>query len=153
MGILRRIKNRLPIVGKGGEERPAASYSPPPAKAAAATRPAPPPPRTPEDVQAEIDEAVKSHPVVIYMKGSARAPQCGFSARVVDIFNQLGFPYETRNALADPAIRQGIKEYSDWPTIPQVFVGGEFIGGCDITVEMFENGELKTAVEEALQAG
>jgi monothiol glutaredoxin len=152
MGILRRIKNRLPIVGKGSEERPAASYSPPPAQAAPVERAKPPPPKSPEDVKAEIDADVKRHPIVIYMKGNARAPQCGFSARVVDIFNQVGAPFETRNVLADPAIRQGVKEYTDWPTIPQIFVAGEFIGGCDITIEMFENGELKTLVEETLQS-
>lgn len=153
MGILRRIKNRLPIVGTGNEDRPAASYSPPPPGAAAAERPAPPPPKTPEDIRALIEADVTANKIVIYMKGSARAPQCGFSARVVDIFNQLQVPYETRDVLAEPAIRQGIKEYTDWPTIPQVFVAGEFLGGCDIAIEMHENGELKTLVEETLAGG
>ncbi len=152
MGILRRIKNRLPIVGGSDEKRPAATYTPPPRKEAAPPPP-PPPAMSAEEVQAEIDAAVKANPVLIYMKGTPNAPQCGFSAAVVDIFQQLGVPFETRNVLADPAIRQGIKDYTDWPTIPQVFVGGEFIGGCDITVEMSENGELKTLVEETLQAG
>jgi monothiol glutaredoxin len=146
MGILRRIKNRLPIVGKTEAPRPAASYSPPPASAAPVERPPAPAPKSPEDVKAQIDADVHAHKVVIYMKGSARAPQCGFSAKVVDIFNQLGVPYETRDVLADPALRQAIKEYTDWPTIPQVFVDGEFVGGCDITIEMHENGELKELV-------
>ena len=153
MGILRRIKNRLPIVGGTAEPRPAATYSPPKAQAAAVERPKPPPPKSPEEVKAEIEADVAAHKIVVFMKGNARAPQCGFSARVVDIFNQHNVPYETRDVLADPAIRQGVKEVTDWPTIPQIFVGGEFIGGCDIAVEMHENGELKTLIAETLSAG
>ena len=153
MGILRRIKNRLPIVGKTEVPRPAASYSPPKAQAAPVERPAPPPPKSAEDVKAEIEADVAAHKILIYMKGSARAPQCGFSARVVDIFGQHNVPFETRDVLADPAIRQGVKEVTDWPTIPQIFVGGEFIGGCDIVIEMHENGELKTLIAETLAAG
>ncbi len=149
MGILRRIKNRLPIVGGSDEKRPAATYTPPPRKEAAPPPP-PPPAMSAEEVQAEIDAAVKANPVLIYMKGTPNAPQCGFSAAVVDIFQQLGVPFETRNALATPETRQGIKDYSDWPTIPQIFLGGEFIGGCDIVREMHASGELKTEVEKVL---
>jgi len=139
MGILSRIKNRLPIVGKSSPPRPAATYEPPPAQAA----PAPPKARSSEEVQAEIEADVHRHKVVVYMKGSARAPQCGFSARVVDILDQQGVPYETRDVLADPAIRQAVKELTDWPTIPQLFIDGEFVGGCDIAIELHESGELK----------
>ncbi len=95
-----------------------------------------------DGVQEQIDGMVKGHPVVLFMKGQRNAPQCGFSARVVDVLDQYLPEYETVNVLADPAIRQGIKEYSSWPTIPQLYVKGEFVGGCDIVREMYESGEL-----------
>ncbi|HEU5057304.1 MAG TPA: Grx4 family monothiol glutaredoxin [Kofleriaceae bacterium] len=90
----------------------------------------------------QIDDLVKSAPVVLFMKGSRSFPQCGFSATVVQILNSLLPEYKTVNVLADAAIRQGIKDYSSWPTIPQLYVGGEFVGGCDIVREMFASGEL-----------
>ena len=100
-----------------------------------------------ENKLAETKELIKndvaSKPVLLYMKGDKTMPQCGFSARVVQILNTLEVDYETRNVLADEYIRQGIKEYSDWPTIPQLYVKGEFIGGCDIVAEMAENGDLE----------
>ncbi len=96
----------------------------------------------------EIESEVKSNKVIVYMKGTKDAPQCGFSAAVVDVFNMLGVPFETRDVLSDTELREGIKKYSNWPTVPQVFIDGKFIGGCDITREMFANGELKKLIEE-----
>lgn len=97
------------------------------------------------DVQALIKEQVTSNPVVLYMKGTAESPQCGFSANVVQTLRACGLQnLVTVDVLSDPEIRQGIKEYSDWPTVPQLYVHGKFIGGCDIVSEMYNNGELKT---------
>ena len=93
-----------------------------------------------------IDELVKNNDVVLFMKGTALFPQCGFSSRAVAILDHLGVSYETVDVLQDQEIRQGIKDYSDWPTIPQLYVKGEFVGGSDIMMEMFESGELKTLV-------
>ena len=93
-----------------------------------------------------IAELVKNNDVVLFMKGTALFPQCGFSSRAVAILEHLGTHYETVDVLQDQEIRQGIKEYSDWPTIPQLYVKGEFVGGSDIMMEMFESGELKTLV-------
>ena len=91
-----------------------------------------------ERIQTEIDEA----PVMLYMKGTAMFPQCGFSARVVQILTHIGVPFKTANVLEDAELREGIKQFSQWPTIPQLYVKGEFVGGCDIVREMFESGEL-----------
>lgn len=96
------------------------------------------------DAQAEIARTIAANPVVLFMKGTADQPQCGFSNMVVQILDHLGVEYRDVNVLADPAVRQGIKDFSDWPTIPQLYVKGEFIGGCDIVREMFQTGELKT---------
>ncbi|GAA4001705.1 Grx4 family monothiol glutaredoxin [Sphingomonas humi] len=93
-----------------------------------------------------IDTLVKGNDVVLFMKGTALFPQCGFSSRAIAILDHLGATYETVDVLQDQEIRQGIKEYSDWPTIPQLYVKGEFVGGSDIMMEMFESGELKTLV-------
>ena len=100
------------------------------------------------DIQSEIDQHVKAHKVVLFKKGNKVWPQCGFSATVIEILNHLGAEYETHNVLADPELRAGIKIYSEWPTIPQLYIDGEFMGGCDIAKQMFQNGELKTALEE-----
>jgi monothiol glutaredoxin len=89
-----------------------------------------------------IRKEVESADVVLFMKGTPQAPQCGFSATVVKILSHLGVPFKSIDVLAEPAIRQGIKEFSNWPTIPQLYVKGEFVGGCDIVREMFEEGEL-----------
>ena len=89
-----------------------------------------------------IDQLVKGNDIVLFMKGSALFPQCGFSGRAIAILDRLGVPYETVDVLQDQEIREGIKAYSDWPTIPQLYVKGEFVGGSDIMMEMFENGEL-----------
>ena len=98
------------------------------------------------DAQNSIDELVKNNDVVLFMKGTALFPQCGFSSRAVAILDRLGVSYETVDVLQDPEIRQGIKQYSDWPTVPQLYVKGEFVGGSDIMMEMFENGELQQLV-------
>ena len=90
-----------------------------------------------------IDDEVKSQDVVLFMKGTPQFPMCGFSGQVVQILNYLGVPFKGVNVLEDQDIRQGIKDYSNWPTIPQLYVKGEFIGGCDITREMFQAGELQ----------
>lgn len=90
-----------------------------------------------------IDALVQGNDVVLFMKGSALFPQCGFSSRAIAILDHLEVPYETVDVLQDQEIRQGIKEYSDWPTIPQLYVKGEFVGGSDIMMEMFESGELQ----------
>ncbi|MBC7780449.1 MAG: Grx4 family monothiol glutaredoxin [Proteobacteria bacterium] len=95
-----------------------------------------------------IDQQVTSHPVVLYMKGNPSFPQCGFSANVVRILSACGIDqFFSVNVLEEPEIRQGIKEYANWPTIPQLYVNGEFVGGSDILTEMFESGELKTLLE------
>ena len=98
------------------------------------------------DVTDRIDALVKANDVVLFMKGSALFPQCGFSSRAVAILDHLGAQFETVDVLQDQEIRAGIKEYSDWPTIPQLYVKGEFVGGSDIMMEMFENGELQQIV-------
>ena len=95
-----------------------------------------------------IDELVKGNDVVLFMKGTALFPQCGFSSKAVAILDHLGVSYETVDVLQDMEIRQGIKEYSDWPTIPQLYIKGEFLGGSDIMMEMYEAGELQELVEE-----
>ena len=97
-----------------------------------------------ERIQAEISET----PVMLYMKGNAMFPQCGFSARVVQILTHMGVPFKTANVLEDAALRDGIKAFSNWPTIPQLYVKGEFVGGCDIITEMFQSGELSTTLTE-----
>ena len=95
------------------------------------------------DANSRIADIVKGNDIVLFMKGTALFPQCGFSSRAVAILDRLGATYETVDVLQDPEIRQGIKEYSDWPTIPQLYVKGEFVGGSDIMMEMYENGELQ----------
>jgi monothiol glutaredoxin len=102
-----------------------------------------------DDTTARIDALVKAHPVVLFMKGSALFPQCGFSSRAVAILQHLGVEFETVDVLQDQGVRQGIKTYSDWPTIPQLYVGGEFVGGSDIMMEMYESGELAEMFEKA----
>jgi monothiol glutaredoxin len=104
---------------------------------------------TPE-VQARIDNLVKQNKVFVFMKGNKLMPQCGFSNNVVQILNTYGVPFETFDVLEDPEIRQGIKEYSSWPTIPQVYIDGEFVGGSDVMIELYQNGELKQMLEVAL---
>ena len=94
-----------------------------------------------------IQTIVDSDSVVLFMKGERRSPQCGFSAQLVQILDSLLPEYTTHDVLSDPEVRQGIKEFSSWPTIPQLYVRGEFLGGCDIVTEMYRSGELKTALQ------
>jgi monothiol glutaredoxin len=102
------------------------------------------------DVENRIKELLESNKIMIFMKGTKLMPQCGFSNNVVQIFNILGVPFETYDILADSEIRQGIKDFSNWPTIPQVYINGEFIGGSDIMIELYQKGELQQMVEVAL---
>jgi monothiol glutaredoxin len=105
------------------------------------------------DVQQRIRETVTNNPVVLYMKGDARFPQCGFSATAVQILKVCGVnDFVTVNVLADEEIRQGVKEYANWPTIPQLYIKGEFVGGCDIMKEMYHSGELQQMLEGIAQA-
>lgn len=100
------------------------------------------------DTKSIIDETIKSNDVVLYMKGTKSMPQCGFSSRVAGVLNYMEVEYQDVNVLADESVRQGIKDYSDWPTIPQLYVKGEFVGGCDIIIEMTLSGELDTMLGE-----
>ena len=102
------------------------------------------------DTETRIKELINGSPVLVFMKGSKLMPQCGFSNNVVQILNALGINFDTFDVLSDMEIRQGIKEYSNWPTIPQVYVKGEFIGGSDILISMYNSGELKEKLEIAL---
>ncbi|MFB2833356.1 Grx4 family monothiol glutaredoxin [Floridanema evergladense] len=104
---------------------------------------------TPE-IKERIDNLVQENKILVFMKGNRFMPQCGFSNNVVQILNTLGVPYETVDVLADNEIRQGIKDYSNWPTIPQVYINGEFVGGSDILIELYQKGELQQKVEVAL---
>jgi|TARA_R100000093_G_scaffold68073_1_gene39574 monothiol glutaredoxin len=101
------------------------------------------------DINAFIDNQVKSNDVFLFMKGTPDFPQCGFSGQVVQILSYLGVDYQSANVLETDELRQGIKDYSNWPTIPQLYVKGEFVGGCDIIREMFQAGELQTHFENA----
>jgi monothiol glutaredoxin len=100
------------------------------------------------DIQAWIDNEVKSNDVVLFMKGTPAFPQCGFSSQVVQILDFLGVDYKGINVLENMDVRQGVKEYSNWPTIPQLYVKGEFVGGCDIVREMFQQGELQPLLKD-----
>jgi monothiol glutaredoxin len=101
-----------------------------------------------EDARARIDSTVKGSDVVLFMKGTPLFPQCGFSSRAIAILEHLGVQYASVDVLQDQGIRQGIKEYSDWPTIPQLYVKGEFVGGSDIMMEMYESGELGQLMQD-----
>lgn len=103
-----------------------------------------------DTVKAQLEDLIKKNKVLLFMKGNKHFPQCGFSAQVVQILKETGTKFETVNVLSDPAVRDGIKEYSSWPTIPQLYVDGEFIGGCDIVKEMYASGDLqkKLGVED-----
>ncbi|MFG6465453.1 Grx4 family monothiol glutaredoxin [Roseateles sp. BYS87W] len=102
------------------------------------------------DVQQRIDDLVKSNRVMLFMKGSAQFPMCGFSGRAIQILKAAGATeIKTFNVLEDEAVRQGIKEYANWPTIPQLYINGEFVGGSDIMMEMYESGELQQALSAA----
>ena len=102
-----------------------------------------------KEVQEAISQAVKDSPIVVFVKGTPQAPQCGFSKGVMDIFAHLKAEIQTIDVLQDPLIREGIKKYTNWPTIPQVFIKGEFVGGLDIVRDLFEKGELETMTKKA----
>lgn len=100
------------------------------------------------DAATQIKDTISANDVVLFMKGTKEMPQCGFSSRVAGVLNYMGVSFSDVNVLADDALRQGIKDFSDWPTIPQLYVKGEFVGGCDIITEMTLSGELDTLLEE-----
>ena len=104
-----------------------------------------------DEVTERIQSAIANNKIMIFMKGTASFPQCGFSAATVQVFEQLGVPFETADVLSDPELRDAIKRFSNWPTIPQVFVGGKFVGGCDIVRELYESGELQSLIDSALK--
>ncbi|MFN7633188.1 MAG: Grx4 family monothiol glutaredoxin [Acetobacteraceae bacterium] len=101
-----------------------------------------------DPVHQQIAAEIEATPVVLYMKGTPMFPQCGFSARVVQVLSHMGVPFKGVNVLEDMEVREGIKSFSNWPTIPQLYVKGEFIGGCDIVLEMFQSGELTTLLQD-----
>ncbi|XAO72013.1 MAG: Grx4 family monothiol glutaredoxin [Acetobacteraceae bacterium] len=101
-----------------------------------------------QDIFQRIQREIDTHPVILFMKGEKLFPQCGFSARVVQVLNRMGVEYQTVNVLEDAEIREGIKAFSQWPTIPQLYIKGEFVGGCDIVVDMYQNGELDSLLDE-----
>jgi len=100
-----------------------------------------------DDVIHEIENEIRTNKVMIYMKGTPSFPQCGFSAATIEIFEEIGHPFNSVDVLSNPAKREGIKRYSNWPTIPQIYVDGKFIGGCDIVREMHQRGELKRLLD------
>ena len=100
------------------------------------------------DINQRIQNDITQNPVMLYMKGTPMFPQCGFSARVVQILSHMNVPFESANVLEDMELREGVKQFSQWPTVPQLYVKGEFVGGCDIVTEMFQSGELETLLKE-----
>jgi monothiol glutaredoxin len=101
------------------------------------------------ELRSKIEQLVNSSRVVLFMKGNKMFPQCGFSAQVVGLLKETGAEFETHNVLADPEVRQGLKEYSNWPTFPQLYVDGQLVGGCDIVTELHQNGELQKLVHKS----
>lgn len=154
MGIRDRIKRALPIVGLGGNR---GSAPPPAAPPVSTPRPAPTSvaaapaeaPRGGLSATDYVEQLVKSNRLVLFMKGSPNQPQCGFSANAAGILRSYGVPLTHVDVLSDPDVRQAVKDYAQWPTIPQIFIDGEFIGGSDILQQMHASGELR----EALQGG
>ena len=156
MGIIRRIKKRLPIVGSGSADRPIQSKARPASRPAPYTAPKPEPeeevfasPRGERPPKEWIEEIVKANPIVVFMKGNPQMPQCGFSANAAAILRAYEKPLYTVDVLSDPEVREAVKGYSNWPTIPQIYIGGEFMGGSDILQQMQGNGELDEAIGEA----
>lgn len=101
------------------------------------------------EIQEKIKHDIDSHKVILFMKGSKLMPLCGFSARVVEVLRQVGVDFETRDVLQDDILRQGIKDYSNWPTLPQLYIGGKFIGGCDIVLQLYEEGKLESLLRRS----
>jgi monothiol glutaredoxin len=102
------------------------------------------------DIMETIKQQVEGDPIVLYMKGTPQFPMCGFSARVVEILKTVGAEYNSYNILEEPELRANLPKYANWPTFPQLYINGELVGGCDIAMAMFENGELQNAVKEAM---
>ena len=151
MSILTRIKRHLPVVGGNEPPRPGAP-SPAPRSAAFYGEEESTSPRGKAPVQEFIQDLVSKNDVVLFMKGSPQSPMCGFSARAASILQSYGKPFAHFNVLADEEVRDGVKQFSNWPTIPQVYIRGEFIGGSDILAQMHESGELREALEQAPSA-
>jgi len=152
MGLIDRLKRRLPIVGVGAPPTPAPAARPVPRPATRREEPeeaAPVSARGNAPVDSWIAETVKSHPVVLFMKGTPIQPQCGFSATAAGILLEYTRDLHTVDVIADPEVREGVKQHTSWPTIPQVFVGGEFVGGADILRQLHEQGELKAMIAKA----
>jgi len=143
MGIVDKIKRSLPIVGGG--EAPRTTMPPRPAPQASATAA----PKAEGSIHDFIDGMVKGNKLFLFMKGSPSSPQCGFSANAAGILQSYGVEVPHFDVLSDPDVRQGVKEYSDWPTIPQLYIGGEFIGGSDILTELHQSGELRGLLQKA----
>lgn len=150
MSIISRIKRHLPMAGQGMPSTPSTPSSRPPSSMYEEDDAESPRGQAP--VSEFIDDLVKKNQIVIFMKGSPQSPMCGFSARASSILLSYGKPFAHFNVLDDPEVREGIKQYSSWPTIPQIYIGGEFIGGSDILFQMHESGELKEAIEGAFVA-
>ena len=150
MSIISRIKARLPMAG--GEPPRAPSPGAPAYRPSSYDDDVAASPRGQTPVAEFIEDFVKKNKIAIFMKGSPTAPQCGFSARASSILLSYGKPLAHFNVLDDEQVRDGVKQYSSWPTIPQVYVNGEFLGGSDILAQMHENGELKQAIDEAFAA-
>ena len=154
MGIRNRVKKLvLPLIGRGSGQKSEPATGKPAARPVA--RPVyeePTSPRGDADPKEWIEQQVKEHPVVLFMKGSPDQPQCGFSANAAGILRATGKPLHHVDVLLDPEVREVVKEVSSWPTIPQIYVGGEFLGGSDILTEMSGNGELAEALAEAFPA-
>ena len=152
MGLRSKIKKRLPIFGRRQETQPSTPSE---------SRPAPAPPpvfeepksvRGDKPVQDFLTQFTTENKVVLFMKGSPTSPQCGFSANAAGILSSYGIEYSHFDVLSDPDVREGVKDFSQWPTLPQIYIGGEFMGGSDILTQMHQSGELGTALEEALKA-
>ena len=150
MGIRSKIKKRLPIFGRKKEVQPAAAT------------PAQQPPKPPvfEDPKSErgdkpvqefLQDFTKNNKIVLFMKGSPTSPQCGFSANAAGILSSYGIEYSHFDVLSDPDVRTGVKDFSQWPTLPQIYIGGEFMGGSDILTQMHQSGELAAALEDTLK--
>ncbi len=144
MGLIDRLKRRLPILGAPSSPRaPVPSSSPErPRPAPRAQEEEPRSPRGEAPVDAWIEGQVKGHGIVLFMKGSPSSPLCGFSANAAGILSGYGVPFHHVDVILDPEVREAVKTYTSWPTLPQIFIGGEFVGGSDILREIHENGEL-----------
>ncbi len=155
MGLIDRLKRRLPIIGTGAPPPgpPARAPMRPPTRREEEEEDAPPvSARGSKPVAAYLEEVIHAHPVVLFMKGTPLSPQCGFSATASGILLEHHRGLHTVDVIADPEVREGVKQLTSWPTIPQVFIGGEFVGGADILRQMHEGGELKDLVVKAVAA-